>query len=99
MTTGVGCHFLLQEIFPTHGLNAHLLLGGEFFTTEPQGGLCKIAICKIACGALLYSTGSSAQVSEMIYRGRMRAVGGRGYRYIIHMAGSLCCTAEANTTL
>ena len=23
--TGVGCHFLLQEIFPTQGLNPHLL--------------------------------------------------------------------------
>ena len=23
--TGVGCHFLLQETFPTHGLNPHLL--------------------------------------------------------------------------
>ena len=22
--TGMGCHFLLQEIFPTHGLNGHL---------------------------------------------------------------------------
>ena len=25
--TGVGCHFLLQGISPTHGLNLHLLLG------------------------------------------------------------------------
>ena len=25
--TGVGCHFLLQGIFPTQGLNAHLLHG------------------------------------------------------------------------
>ena len=23
--TGVGCHFLLQEILPTQGLNLHLL--------------------------------------------------------------------------
>ena len=23
--TGVGCHFVLQEIFPTHGLNLHVL--------------------------------------------------------------------------
>ena len=23
--TGVGCHFLLQRIFPTQGLNSHLL--------------------------------------------------------------------------
>ena len=25
-STGVGCHFLLQGIFPTHALNPHLLL-------------------------------------------------------------------------
>ena len=27
--TGVGCHFLLQEIFPTQALNLHLLLGRQ----------------------------------------------------------------------
>ena len=27
--TGVGCHFLLQGIFPTQGLNMHLLLGSQ----------------------------------------------------------------------
>ena len=27
--TGVGCHFLLQGIFPTQGLNLHLLLCQE----------------------------------------------------------------------
>ena len=36
--TGVGCHFLLQEIFPTQVLNQHLLqvshIAGEFFTPE-----------------------------------------------------------------
>ena len=32
MNTGVGCHFLLQGIFPTQELNA-----GRFFTTEPPG--------------------------------------------------------------
>ena len=31
--TGVGCHFLLQEIFPTQGQDRHLLhCKGEFFT-------------------------------------------------------------------
>ena len=37
--TGVGCHFLLQGLFPTLGLNLCLLhlqyLAGKFFTTEP----------------------------------------------------------------
>ena len=34
--TGVGCHFLLQGIFPTQGLNLCLspVLAGRFFTTE-----------------------------------------------------------------
>ena len=36
--TGVGCHALLQGIFPTQGLNPHLLylpaLAGWFFTTS-----------------------------------------------------------------
>ena len=31
---GVGCHFLLQEIFSTQRLNSRPLLG-RFFTTEP----------------------------------------------------------------
>ena len=35
--TGMGCHFLLQRIFPTQGLNPCLLLGRGFFTTEPRG--------------------------------------------------------------
>ena len=36
--TGVGCHALLQEIFPTQGWNLGLLsppvLAGELFTTS-----------------------------------------------------------------
>ena len=35
--TGVGCHALFQEIFPTQGLNPHLLspaTAGGFFTTS-----------------------------------------------------------------
>ena len=35
--TGVGCHFLLQEIFPIQGLNLSPALAGGFFTTEPHG--------------------------------------------------------------
>ena len=33
--TGVGCHFLLQRIFPTQGSNP--CIAGRFFTTEPLG--------------------------------------------------------------
>ena len=36
--TGVGCHLLLQGIFPTQGSNWHTsALAGGFFTTEPPG--------------------------------------------------------------
>ena len=40
--TGAGCHFLLQEIFPTQGSKLHLLCllnwqAGGFFTTELPG--------------------------------------------------------------
>ena len=38
--TGVGCHFLLQGIFPTQGLNLSPVSPtstGRFFTTEPPG--------------------------------------------------------------
>ena len=39
--TEVACHFLLQGIFLTPGLNPHLLhlpaLAGEFSTSEPSG--------------------------------------------------------------
>ena len=43
---GIGCHFLLQGIFLTHGSNLHLLclltMAGGFFTTEPPGKPCEI---------------------------------------------------------
>ena len=57
---------------------------------------------QIAGGNLLYSTGSSAQCSVTTYMGD----GGWGGREVqeggdrcIHMADSLHCTAETNTTL
>ena len=33
----MGCHFLLQGIFPTQGSNLSPALVGGFFTTEPPG--------------------------------------------------------------
>ena len=35
--TGVFCHFLLQGIFPTLGLNPSPLLAGGFFIIKPLG--------------------------------------------------------------
>ena len=43
--TGVGCHFLLQGIFPTQGLNPHLkspeLAGGLLTTSTTWKALLK----------------------------------------------------------
>ena len=38
-STGVGCHFLLQRIFPTQGSNRFscVSIGRDFFTTVPPG--------------------------------------------------------------
>ena len=41
-STGVGCHALLQGIFPTQGSNLYLpvsCVAGRFFTSEPLGKL------------------------------------------------------------
>ena len=42
MNTGVGCHFLLQGIFPTQGLNLGLLHCRQIFNCLPQGTLRQI---------------------------------------------------------
>ena len=40
--TGMGCHFLLQELFPTQGSNLHLLhWQADSFTIEPPGSQAK----------------------------------------------------------
>ena len=35
--TGVGCHALLQEVFPTQGLNPGFRIAGRFFTSKSPG--------------------------------------------------------------
>ena len=45
--TGVGCHFLLQGIFPTQGSNCDACLAGGFFTPEPPGEPMKDILFKI----------------------------------------------------
>ena len=42
---GVGCHFLLQGIFPTQGSNLHLLHCWWFFTAEPPGKPKHLSAC------------------------------------------------------
>ena len=41
--TGVGCHLLLQEIFSTHRLHLHLLLGRQILRDFTGAGLIRIA--------------------------------------------------------
>ena len=40
----MGCHSLLQGIFPTQGSNVHLLLAGGFLTTEPPGSPASVRV-------------------------------------------------------
>ena len=50
--TGVGCHALLQGIFPTQGLTLHLLsptLAGEFFTSSTTWKAHKNGINDLIC--------------------------------------------------
>ena len=49
---GVGCHFLLQGIFLTQGLNLSPVspaLAGRFFTTEPLGSPYAIYLLRSKC--------------------------------------------------
>ena len=47
----MGCHFLLQGIFPTQGSNPHLpAFTGGFFTTEPPAAAAKsLQSCPTLC--------------------------------------------------
>ena len=49
--TGVGCHALLQGIFPTQGSTYVSCIGRQIFTTEPPENLCILASI---CIAVLY---------------------------------------------
>ena len=52
--TGVGCHALLQGLFPTQGLKLDLLHCGQFlFCLSHQGGTDSLWVCTYFCG---YST-------------------------------------------
>ena len=54
--TGVGCHFLLQEISPTQGQNPGLYTAGGFFTAEPpERPIVRMAVMKFPLQRLLRS--------------------------------------------
>ena len=54
--TGLGCHFLLQQIFLTQGSNSYLLnWQGRFFTTEPPGKPLKLTRYQVYLSSLWLS--------------------------------------------
>ena len=51
----VGCHFLLQVIFPTQGSNLHLVspaLTGGLFTTESPGSTIQFSSVQFSCSVV-----------------------------------------------
>ena len=80
--TGVGCHFLLQGIFPTQGSNLYLIspeLPGRFFTTSTIWETPKYGI-----NEPIYETGTNSDIENRcvvakaekgkgeVYTGRLR---------------------------
>ena len=47
--TGMGCHFLLQVVFPTEGLNHISCIAGRFFTAKPWGKPTTVCVCVCVC--------------------------------------------------
>ena len=71
--TGVGCHFLLQGIFLTQGLNPCLLCllhwQVDFFTTAPLGSPVRgepSVIKKVYC-ILLVTSSSVLEIDNLVY--------------------------------
>ena len=62
-----GCNFLLQGIFPTQGLNLHLLLGRwvlyHWATREAP---------KIQCGGVILGQGSGKKKIKLMYREKQK---------------------------
>ena len=74
-TTGVGCHALLQGIFPISLVSP--ALSGRFFTTEPLGKLCFHLKNILKMSAELYSFKSSRKsisLSFPTFGGHLRSL-------------------------
>ena len=65
--------------------------------TQSTGSVHPTRVKQIAGGTLLHSSGSSAQCSVMTPSGGGRG-GPRGRDRCVHMADSLLCTAETDTS-
>ena len=95
--TGVGCHFLLQGIFPNQELNPGLLHCRKILYQLSYEGSPK----QIDSGKLLNNTGNPAWCSVMIQRSglRDRRQAQEGRDICIIMTNSYCFMAETNTKL
>ena len=51
--TRVGCHSLLQKIFPPQDKTLVSCIAGRFFTTEPPGNLCSLSYLNVKLNILL----------------------------------------------
>ena len=84
--TGVGCHFLLQGIFPTQGLNPGLPHCRQILYRLSHRGSIYTKICKqIANGNLLYNSGNSnwgSVITQRVGMGRKWEVDSRGRGHI-----------------
>ena len=60
---GMGCHFLLQRIFPTQGSNQHLLLGRQILLPLSHLGSPKHR-CTWKIRQVQFQTGAIKQVSQ-----------------------------------
>ena len=68
--TGVGCHFLLQETFPTQGLNPGLPHCRQtLYRLSHQGSRGSIILCKWTAGVLGSSKLGLEEASEVIALG------------------------------
>ena len=74
-STGVGCHFLLQRIFPTQGLNLGLLHCRDILPSEPPG---KSQIYPLKLTQCPYSDKGFVKISAKILKyidGKQRTIG------------------------
>ena len=89
----------LVHTFSSLHLCLYFCLANRFIGTIFLDSTDMPCVKQMASGNLRYSTGSSARCSVMTQMGGMRGEVQEGGDICIHIADSLRCTAETNTTL
>ena len=87
-----------QEIFPTQGLNMGLPHCRQMLYCLSHQEVMGPDVKPIASGHLLYRTERFAWCSLMTWMGCRGQGGPRGKYICMHVANSLLCTTETNTT-